>query len=71
MEQIIQYATAICAEASLMFLIMGIMLRNINKKLDKIQSQSFDMKSEMKKRDDRIDHLYEVCVGILTNRPRH
>jgi hypothetical protein len=70
MEQYLEYTLAICAQASLMFLVMGIMLRNINKKLDKLQNHSSDLKTEMKKRDERIDHLYEICIGMVNHTPR-
>jgi len=45
----------------LMWGLLKFMLRDIHKDLE-------DIKQAQKRSETRIDHLYEICIGLLKNR---
>jgi peptidoglycan hydrolase CwlO-like protein len=81
MHPALELLIGICTLAALMYGMLKFMLRDIHKDLgniqrdiqrdlSNIQSDVTEIKKELKRHDERIDHLYEICIGMVNHTPR-
>ena len=61
MNTTIQTLILIGSLGGMMWAMLKFMLRDIHKDLD-------DIKKRLDKSETRIDHLYEICIGLLQTR---
>lgn len=68
MELLIQTLLLAATVAATLWTLLKFMLRDIHKDLININTQITEIKSNMKKQESRIDHLYQICIELLQTR---
>jgi len=78
MSEYIELLVTLGFLAALMWGMMKFMLRDILKEihgmhnnLQDIHKDLAEIKSSQKKSDERIDHLYQICIEMLGTRHKH
>jgi hypothetical protein len=56
---------------ALMWGMMKFMLKHIHKDLQDIRKDISELKSASSRSETRMDHLYQICIEMLSTRHRH
>lgn len=68
MNHIVDLLVTLGFLGALMWGMMRFMLREIHRDISELKQTMLEMKDDMRNSNQRIDHLYQICIDLLKER---